>query len=88
MAPTQDPRMDPRCGASLGVMADLANRIEKYIAGKAHGRVRDLHVVCTDDLIILQGRTRTQHDKQRIQEAVFDVADSHATVANRIVVSC
>lgn len=88
MAPKQDPRKDPQCGTPFGVMAELANRIETYIAGKVHGRVRDLHVVCTNDLIILQGRTRTQHDKQRIQEAVFDVADSHATVANQIVVSC
>jgi chromosomal replication initiation ATPase DnaA len=87
MAPKHDNRLDPRRGPQAASTDDLANRIQKHIAGKARGRVRDLHVVCTDDVIILQGRTRTQHDKQLVQEAVFDVAD-HARVANRIVVCC
>lgn len=88
MAPTRDKSHPPRRGHLSSVMDDLANRIEQHIVGKARGRVRDLHVVCAEGLIILQGRTRTQHDKQVVQEAVFDVADHRARLANRIVVSC
>ncbi len=89
MAPSQFDRMDPRRGSTASaVMDELAYRIETYVAGKAWGRVRDLHVVCTENLIILQGRTRTHHDKQLAQEAVFDVADQQAELANQIVVGC
>jgi hypothetical protein len=88
MATRNDSRTDPRRNGRAPDRDDLAVRIEHHIAGKARGRVRDLQVVCTDDLIILQGRTRTQHDKQLIQEAVFDVADRRAVLANWIVVSC
>jgi hypothetical protein len=69
-------------------MDDLAYRIEAYVAGKARGRVRDLHVVCSNNLVILQGRTRTHHDKQLAQEAVFDVTDDRMVLANQIVVRC
>jgi hypothetical protein len=88
MATWNNTRTDPRRGGRAAETDDLAVRIEHHIAGKARGRVRDLQVVCTDDLIILQGRTRTHHDKQLAQEAVFDVADGRAVLANQIVVCC
>jgi hypothetical protein len=90
MAPKHDIWTDPLSaqGAVNGVCDDLAARIESHVAGKASGRVRDLHVVCQDNEIILQGRTRTQHAKQIAQEAVFDVADRHAILTNKIVVRC
>lgn len=65
---------------------DLAERLEGYIEQKASGRIRDLHVVCSDDMIILQGRSRTYHAKQLAQQAVLDLTDGHALLTNQIVV--
>jgi hypothetical protein len=68
-------------------MDDLAERIEGYIERKACGRIRDLHVVYADNVIILQGRSRTYHAKQLAQEAAMDLTDGHPVLANQIVVS-
>jgi hypothetical protein len=68
-------------------MTDLAERLEGYIELKASGRIRDLHVVCSNDTIILQGRSRTYHAKQLAQQAVLDLTDGHAVLTNQIVVS-
>lgn len=65
---------------------DLAERLEGYIELKASGRIRDLHVVCSDDMIILQGRSRTYHAKQLAQQAVLDLTDGHTLLTNQIVV--
>jgi len=65
---------------------DLAERIEGYIEVKASGRIRDLHVVCSDDMIILQGRSRTYHAKQLAQQAVLDLTDGQTLLTNQIVV--
>jgi len=65
---------------------ELAVRLEGYIARKACGRIRDLHVVCSGDTIILQGRSRTYHAKQLAQEAALDLTDGQSTLANEIVV--
>jgi hypothetical protein len=65
---------------------DLAERLEGYIELKASGRIRDLHVVCSDDMIILQGRSRTYHAKQLAQQAVLDLTDGHTALTNQIVV--
>lgn len=65
---------------------DLALRIEGYIERRASGRIRDLHVVCSDDAIILQGRSRTYHAKQLAQQAVLDLTDGHPLLTNQIVV--
>ena len=67
--------------------AELAERIEGHIERRASGRIRDLHVVCADGLIILMGRSRTYHAKQLAQEAVFDLTQGYSTLANEIVVS-
>lgn len=66
---------------------DLAERIEGYIERKASGRIRDLHVVCSEDMIILQGRSRTYHAKQLAQQAALDLTDGHPLLTNQIVVS-
>jgi len=65
---------------------DLAERLEGYIEQKASGRIRDLHVVCSDDRIILQGRSRTYHAKQLAQQAVLDLTDGNTPLTNQIVV--
>ena len=67
--------------------AELAVRIEGQIERRACGRIRDLHVVCSDGLIILMGWTRTYHAKQLAQEAVFDFTPDFGALANQIVVS-
>ena len=64
----------------------LAERIEGYIERRASGRIRDLHVVCSEEAIIIQGRSRTYHDKQLAHQAVLDLTDGHPLLTNLIVV--
>jgi len=83
---THDSGMDPRRLGRGKNKLDLAERIEGYIERKASGRIRDLHVVCSDDLIILKGRSRTYHAKQLAQQAVLDLTDGYPLLANQIEV--
>lgn len=85
MTPTIDSRTDPRRTPRSPVADELASRIAHRIAGRAGGRIRDLRVECTEDTIILQGRSRTQHDKQIAHEAVLDIAGDRS-LSNRIQV--
>jgi hypothetical protein len=78
---------DPRGLAQGKSRRELAERIEGYIERRASGRIRDLHVVYSDDAIILQGRSRTYHAKQLAQEAVLDLTDGYPLLTNQIVVS-
>ncbi len=71
---------------TMSVASGLAALIEGHITRRASGRIRDLHVVCSDDRIILTGRSRTYHAKQLAQEAALDFAEGHPTLANQIVV--
>jgi hypothetical protein len=66
---------------------ELAERLEGYIERRACGRIRDLHVVYSDDRIILQGRSRTYHAKQLAQQAVLDLTDGYPLLNNQIEVS-
>jgi len=66
---------------------ELAQFIEGHINRVANGRIRDLHVVYSEDVIILQGRSRTYHAKQLAHQAVLDLTDGHPLLANQIVVS-
>jgi hypothetical protein len=66
---------------------ELAQFIEGHINRVASGRIRDLHVVYSDDKIILQGRSRTYHAKQLAHQAVLDLTDGFPLLANQIVVS-
>jgi hypothetical protein len=77
--------MDPRLGRRE-TRDDLAEQIEGHIERKASGRIRDLHVVCSGESIILQGRSRTYHAKQLAQQAVLDLTDGCASLTNQIVV--
>jgi len=83
---TYDPGMDPRCSGRSKSEEELAERLEGYIERRASGRIRDLHVVCSDDSIILQGRSRTYHAKQLAQQAVLDLTGGRPTLTNQIVV--
>jgi hypothetical protein len=66
---------------------EMAEYIEGHVNRAANGRIRDLHVVYSDEKIILQGRSRTYHAKQLAQQAVLDLTDGHPLLANQIVVS-
>jgi len=66
---------------------ELAQFIEGHINRVANGRIRDLHVVYSEEKIILQGRSRTYHAKQLAHQAVLDLTDGHPLLANQIVVS-
>ena len=68
--------------------SELAEQIEGQIERRASGRIRDLHVVCSEDRIILTGRSRTYHAKQLAQQVVLDLTDGHPALANQIVVGC
>jgi osmotically-inducible protein OsmY len=84
---THEAGSDPRRIGRVEGAAELAEQIEGHIERRASGRIRDLHVVCSDGMIILTGRTRTYHAKQLAQEAVLDLTDGHSALANQIVVS-
>jgi len=84
---TYDSGMDPRRNGRGKGGSELAERLEGYIESRASGRIRDLHVVCSGDSIILQGRSRTYHAKQLAQQAVLDLTDGHPVLTNQIVVS-
>lgn len=88
MASLSESRMDPRREAARPATEGLAQRIQLHITDKAGGRVRDLHVECTVDLVILRGRTRTHHEKQIVQEAACDLINGPTVLANQIVVRC
>ena len=77
--------MDPQPDRSVA-RDDLAEQIEGHIERRASGRIRDLHVVCSGESIILQGRSRTYHAKQLAQQAVLDLTDGCASLTNQIVV--
>jgi len=66
---------------------ELAQFIEGHINRVANGRIRDLHVVYSEEKIILQGSSRTYHAKQLAQQAVLDLTDGYPLLANQIVVS-
>ncbi len=66
---------------------ELAQLIEGHINRVANGRIRDLHVVYSEEKIILQGRSRTYHAKQLAHQAVLDLTDGHPLLANQIVVT-
>jgi hypothetical protein len=84
---TFDISTDPRRSPRIRAKQELEARIEGHIERRASGRVRDLHVVCSEDSIILQGRTRTYHDKQLAHQAVLDLTDGRPLLTNQIVVS-
>jgi hypothetical protein len=65
----------------------LAEHIEGEIAKCASGRIRDLHVVCEVDRIIVQGRSRTYHAKQLALQAILELTDGRPVFADQIVVS-
>lgn len=67
-------------------LGDLVEFIEGQIERRASGQIRDLHVVCQDDMIILQGRSRTYHAKQLAQQAVLEIANAGQGLANQIIV--
>ena len=66
---------------------ELARFIERQIDRAARGRIRDLHVVYSDEEIILRGHSRTHHAKQLALQAVLDLVDGHPLLANQIAVS-
>jgi len=66
---------------------ELAQFIEGHVNRVANGRIRDLHVVYSEDRIVLQGRSRTYHAKQLAHQAVLDLTDGQPLLANQIVVA-
>ena len=83
---THEAGSDPRRIGRVKGEAELAEEIEGHIERRASGRIRDLHVVCSDGMIILMGRSRTYHAKQLAQQAVLDLTDGHTLLTNQIVV--
>lgn len=65
---------------------DLSGRLEALITRRACGQIRDLRVVCQEDRVVLQGRSRTYHAKQLAQEAALDALGASPALANEIVV--
>jgi hypothetical protein len=85
--PLYDTRIEPRRFGIGKSHKELAQLIEGHINRVASGRIRDLHVIYSDDKIILQGRSRTYHAKQLAHQTALDLTDGHPLLANQIVVS-
>jgi hypothetical protein len=64
----------------------LSERIESHIERRLCGRIYDLHIVCSGDLVVLRGRSRTYHAKQLAQEAVLDLTGGAPRLVNEIAV--
>jgi hypothetical protein len=84
---THSKQLDARLLATQPGSSQLAEQIEGQIERRASGRIRDLHVVCDGDQITLNGHSRTYHAKQLALQAVLDLTDGHAHLANLIVVN-
>jgi hypothetical protein len=82
---THDTQMGPRLGEGENP-SRLADRIESHIESRLCGRILQLHVVCTCELVVLRGRSRTYYAKQLAQEAALDLADGPPRLDNQIVV--
>lgn len=76
-----------RAPAHEAAAPGLAERIEGQIARRASGRIRDLRVVCEAGQITIEGRSRTYHARQLALQAVLDLTDGRAILADQIVVS-
>jgi len=61
----------------------LSKQVEAYVQERVGGRVRDFRVTLRDGGLSLHGRSRTQHAKQLVQQAVLEIAD-RPIVANEI----
>jgi len=85
---TSDTRTGPLpADHSIRDHRDLDLLIEAHITRLACGRIRDLHVSCSEGRVILQGRSRTHCAKQLAQQAALDVTPGVSLIVNSIVVS-
>lgn len=82
---THDTQMGPRLGEGEDP-SRLVDRIESHIESRLGGRILHLHVVCTGELVVLQGRSQTYYAKQLAQEAALDLTDGLPRLDNQIVV--
>lgn len=86
MSTTMQKTATDRRQAEDSLPRDLASQVETFVSGMSHGRIRDLQVACREGVIILRGRSRTQHDKQVAQEAAISAVDRSYLITNQIVV--
>ena len=87
MVTTTNSRMDSRRPADLlATLDEFAVRLEGVIERRACGQIRDLHVDCSADQIVVRGRARTHYAKQLAHEAVLDLTEGRTALANQIVV--
>jgi len=56
------------------------------IEGRVRGRIYSLHVLYSDDSIILCGRARIYYAKQLAQKAALDLPDQALPLINKIAV--
>jgi len=72
---------------SIRDQRDLGLLIEARITRLAFGRIRELHVACSEGRVTLQGRSHTYYAKQLAQQAALDVTPGVSLIVNSIVVS-
>ena len=64
---------------------DIGRQLETRIRVRLGGQIRDIQVVCRDDGLVLQGRSRTYYAKQLAQHVVME-GTSIPIIANEIEV--
>jgi hypothetical protein len=83
---TQDTPIDPPGHHRVGDWQSHLDRIRCKIECRLCGRIFDLDVVCSDDRIVLRGRSRTYYAKQLAQEMALDLTGDTPRLVNEIVV--
>ena len=70
---------------TIAASLDIGHQLETRIRIRLGGQIRDIQVVCRDDGLVLQGRSRTYYAKQLAQHLVMEVT-SIPIIANEIEV--
>jgi hypothetical protein len=70
---------------TIAVTVEIGCQLETRIRVRLGGQIRDIRVVCRDDGLVLQGRSRTYYAKQLAQHVVMEIT-SIPIIANEIEV--
>jgi hypothetical protein len=58
-----------------GAAEGISEQVEALVQKRLCGRVSDLRVIVRGGGLVLQGRSRTYHAKQLVQQAVMEISE-------------
>jgi hypothetical protein len=74
------------CPSDHSVAPEVLEQLEGLVLGRLRGRIRDFHLLSSDDGLVLQGRARTYYVKQLVQSELMALCD-YPIAANEIEVA-